>query len=720
MTRVPPFTGLPKSPARPELVHSWSETDLGRGLQGLLRSAGLGVENLPLHHPLRQPGGDDIGRCLTRAADAAGLELRPITIDRGGSRPELPAAGPMIIGPDPGAPRHWWLVIAGGRRPVVWSPVTGRTSLEPGRGPDRCLEGLPADGDRHLDQVRNLLGPEAGRKAVHKGLAVLRSDAEPRAVGWAFEAGPRSGWIRFLGGSARRIFSGTAAWVTVQLAHYFCWWAVWWEMSTGAHGRVPGFAGSATLLLLLATLVALHSLSTLWLGQVSLGWAAKLKTLWMAGILQPDEGSNRDGEGDALARLFDSETMESLLRDTGPAAFATLVELGPALILLYHGTLGGPLTTMALLSLALLIFLALRSYRSLDAVTAVRRRSTREIIEKVAGHETRRVQEPPCKRHVDETPWLADLQHTATRHGIHRVELEALPRLWRTLGLVVVTFGAAGADFGETAVAIAGILLVEQVLGGLADAALSTASAAVGHRSVSPLVDAATRARPTKTSAGPDAVESAPSEAPLASLPLVAGDDLRCRPPKARKPIFEHLSLAVHSGDHILLEGPSGGGKSTLARLLVGLQEADDGTIYVAGWAQDPGLHEEWRRRAVLVPQFHDNYVFTQSLAFNLLMGRSWPPTEQDVVDAYELCRELGLGDLIDRMPAGMGQIVGENGWRLSHGEQSRVFLARALLQGPDLLILDESFGALDPETFQACLSCAERRAKTLMVIAHP
>ena len=84
------------------------------------------------------------------------------------------------------------------------------------------------------------------------------------------------------------------------------------------------------------------------------------------------------------------------------------------------------------------------------------------------------------------------------------------------------------------------------------------------------------------------------------------------------------------------------------------------------------------------------------------------------------LCSELGLDDLIARMPGGLAQPVGETGWQLSHGEKSRIFLARALLQDAQLTILDESFAALDPETLQKCLNCAQRRARTLMVIAHP
>ena len=129
---------------------------------------------------------------------------------------------------------------------------------------------------------------------------------------------------------------------------------------------------------------------------------------------------------------------------------------------------------------------------------------------------------------------------------------------------------------------------------------------------------------------------------------------------------------------------------------------------------------EGWRRRVVAAPQFHENHVLTETFAFNLLMGRRWPPRPEDVEAAERICRELGLDDLLSRMPAGLLQLVGETGWQLSHGERSRLYMARALLQGADLVILDESFAALDPETLHCCLRYVLKRAATVLVIAHP
>lgn len=99
---------------------------------------------------------------------------------------------------------------------------------------------------------------------------------------------------------------------------------------------------------------------------------------------------------------------------------------------------------------------------------------------------------------------------------------------------------------------------------------------------------------------------------------------------------------------------------------------------------------------------------------------RAWPASDVELQEATDLCADLGLGELLARMPSGMMQLVGETGWQLSHGERSRIFLARALLQRTPLTILDESFAALDPERLALCLDTALAKTTTLLVIAQP
>jgi ATP-binding cassette subfamily B protein len=154
--------------------------------------------------------------------------------------------------------------------------------------------------------------------------------------------------------------------------------------------------------------------------------------------------------------------------------------------------------------------------------------------------------------------------------------------------------------------------------------------------------------------------------------------------------------------------------------MLAGLRVPDSGLLLLHGLDRHTVGLNQWRRQVAAAPQFHENHVLTGTFAFNLLMGGAWPPRPAALREAEALCRELGLEDLLNRMPAGLLQLVGESGWQLSHGEKSRLYIARALLQGAELIVLDESFASLDPENLRRALRCVLGRAKTLLVIAHP
>ena len=94
--------------------------------------------------------------------------------------------------------------------------------------------------------------------------------------------------------------------------------------------------------------------------------------------------------------------------------------------------------------------------------------------------------------------------------------------------------------------------------------------------------------------------------------------------------------------------------------------------------------------------------MYAAPLSFNLLTGKTWPPSPEDLKEAGQVCQELGLGPLLSRMRAGLSEMVGDSGWQMSQGEKSRVYLARAILQGAPLVILDESFAALDPKRWES------------------
>jgi ATP-binding cassette subfamily B protein len=285
------------------------------------------------------------------------------------------------------------------------------------------------------------------------------------------------------------------------------------------------------------------------------------------------------------------------------------------------------------------------------------------------------------------------------------------------LGLVGMTpaFVSGTAAPGELAVSLGGMMLVYWGLRRLSDAGPTTAAAALAWRRTRRFFDAAAaHLEPPRA-----VVATGTDEAAAGTRGLLVARDVAFHYRGRPEPALRGCNFAIQRGDRILLQGGSGSGKSTLSGLITGLREPTSGALMLGGFDHHTLGPARWRERAGGVPQFHENHVLSASLVFNMAMGRAWPPTPEDWKEIQAVCHELGLDGLLQRMPAGLQQMVGDSGWQLSHGEASRLFVARSLLQDLDLRVLDESFAALDPVTFETVLDCVLRRSRTLVVVAH-
>jgi ATP-binding cassette subfamily B protein len=292
------------------------------------------------------------------------------------------------------------------------------------------------------------------------------------------------------------------------------------------------------------------------------------------------------------------------------------------------------------------------------------------------------------------------------------------PRGWLVIGILGLApaFIRGGASTAGLAIGLGGILLAYAALRRLTGGLSQLSDAAIAWKQVAPLFHAAAQKPATQD---PNPGEDLNSALKTGEI-LLDARDLVFRHSRRNEPAIKGCNLRIRTGDKLLIEGPSGGGKSTLASLLAGLRQPDSGLLLLRGFDRQTMGDENWRRLVVSAPQFHENHVMAETFAFNLLMGRRWPAGPADLAECETVCRELGLGDLIDRMPAGLQQMIGETGWQLSHGERSRLFIARAILQHADLVLLDESFAALDPDNLRRALTSVLKRTPTLVVIAHP
>jgi ATP-binding cassette subfamily B protein len=114
-----------------------------------------------------------------------------------------------------------------------------------------------------------------------------------------------------------------------------------------------------------------------------------------------------------------------------------------------------------------------------------------------------------------------------------------------------------------------------------------------------------------------------------AGPPLLDGRGLVFRHRGRETPVLRAVDLCVRAGDRLLLQGASGGGKSTLAALLAGARRPEAGLLLLHGLDRQTLGGDGWRRRVVLVPQFHDNHVFLGTLAFNLFPPCHTPRTRR-------------------------------------------------------------------------------------------
>ncbi|CAG8739888.1 20583_t:CDS:10, partial [Gigaspora rosea] len=182
-----------------------------------------------------------------------------------------------------------------------------------------------------------------------------------------------------------------------------------------------------------------------------------------------------------------------------------------------------------------------------------------------------------------------------------------------------------------------------------------------------------------------------------------------------RNPALKNISFSIPKGKTVALVGPSGGGKSTILRLLFRFYDVGSGRILIDG--QDIRLvkQESLRRNIGVVPQ--DTVLFNDTIFYNIHYGNI-KASEDDV---YKAAKAAQIHDRIKTFPDDYQTRVGERGLRLSGGEKQRVAIARTILKDPAIILLDEATSALDTTTERQIQHALANITKdrTTLVIAH-
>jgi ATP-binding cassette subfamily C protein len=179
--------------------------------------------------------------------------------------------------------------------------------------------------------------------------------------------------------------------------------------------------------------------------------------------------------------------------------------------------------------------------------------------------------------------------------------------------------------------------------------------------------------------------------------------------------VLKDVSLTVHVSETLVILGPSGGGKSTFADLLIGLLTPDLGEVLIDGRRLEGNLLHSWRKSVGYVPQ--ESLLFHETLQDNM----RWASPDSSEEDIWAALRLAAVEDFVKALPEGLNTILGDRGVRLSGGQRQRVALARALLRKPTLLLLDEATSNLDTENEQRIIEALQelRGTMTVVFISH-
>ncbi len=204
---------------------------------------------------------------------------------------------------------------------------------------------------------------------------------------------------------------------------------------------------------------------------------------------------------------------------------------------------------------------------------------------------------------------------------------------------------------------------------------------------------------------------------PLAKLEKLHFDDVTFQHPTAKRPALTRVTFEAIRGETIAFVGPSGAGKTTLVKLLVGLYQPQSGHIYYNGVAEDRIDMEHLREKIGFVTQ--DAQLFSGSIRDNLRFVQP-DASDSEILDVLD---QAAAQSLLERASQGLDTVIGEGGVKVSGGEKQRLSIARALLRHPELLVFDEATSALDSlteeEVSQTIRQVAEGRSAVTCLIAH-
>ncbi|MDI1285972.1 MAG: ABC transporter ATP-binding protein [Reyranella sp.] len=213
----------------------------------------------------------------------------------------------------------------------------------------------------------------------------------------------------------------------------------------------------------------------------------------------------------------------------------------------------------------------------------------------------------------------------------------------------------------------------------------------------------------------PGVADAPPAPLDKALAPSIAFENVRFAYPGTRRTVHDGLSFRAEAGERLGLVGPSGGGKSSIVRLLLRFYDPDAGRITLGGHDLRALSFAQVRSLISVVNQ--DTFLFHGTVEENIRLGK--PGASQRELE--DSARAANIHEFIRSLPQGYATVIGEKGIKLSGGQRQRLAIARALLRDTPILVLDEALSAVDAENEAVIQEALDRlmQGRTTLILAH-
>src|SRR5258708_3953700 len=645
---------------------TWPAASLDEAVGTLARAAGLvasaaDCETAPL---ATEEGGSGDNAAIDRAARRHGVEPRAVDAAVSDLGVLCRAAAPLLLRLTIDGHERFVCVLQARRTRMYLVAPDGTRHRIAVRQAARWLRPAEATNTPVADFLTQAIGGRRTPTRRQRARIAELTGANRLCISWT---------LRVPAGSVRAFARDTPLkahlwrFVSLHAMQYGLWLGAWMILLQLALHAEFGAPDLRAWTLLLGTI----ALARAWQAQAARvaalcgGTVIKRRLLDAVLRLQVDR-IRHAGIGHFLGRVLEGDAIDSVGLTGAFQATNALIGATVALVVLAHGAGGWPHGALLAAWIGAILTGSGVYYRRRRSWTELRFALTTLHVEQMVGHRTPLAQQEGSAWHSAEDRLLQQDVTASARVDRAAVALDVLRRGWfyaRLLGIAAAVITRT-ASSSAIAVSVAGVVIAAQALSSWTDSLGRLAGALIAMRSLRAFWQGMEGG---DLPGSPTLQMAATRTDDRASAPALEAIDLSFTHNGRSTPSITRASLSVRAGERVLIQGASGSGKSTLASLLAGLRAPESGLLLLNGLDAGTVGTRSWRRRVALVPQFHDNHIFVGTLAFNLLMGRRWPPTRDDLEHATTVCGELGLGSLLERMPLGLHQPVGESGGQLSH-----------------------------------------------------